>query len=1162
MKNHAKRISSGLRRGWSNRLGHRLDVSAMPATFALLIAVLAFFGVAPAAATAAPPEINGLELNNEDLKSQLKPTSMWVCGEIAPNDHETSASLEYSSESESGPWSVAKEETYGSENHSGNPICKRINNLTPETKYYIRVTIKSSFGTRTRTTEFTTPGVEGPDFEGFPDEGEGPCAGFCERYNDSQVTALRLGSGIDTNGLETSYRFEYAESEGGPYTLIPGASGSISIAEVFRVIQIHLEGLASGATYYIRGVATNAKGTVTISTKASTLSGSPLAGISTIKGVTGTSAALVGSVDPYTYETHWRFEYETSVGGPWSIVPGGSGAIAKAEAGEEDQKVEASLAGLNQLTTYYVRMFAENEKGTFTSSSAVHFETDGPPRVNTLATHAIHGEALRVLGAITPDGYDTHYQFQYVTQEQYEAPGGEGGFARAESTPELDAGAGERVALSSGELGLPTTVYGVDLPGLEPGRTYRFRIVASSAAPGDPVVQGETQTLTVPAASTQSGVAQPSLCPNLQLRGGLSAQLPDCRAYELITPAEKEGELEPFSGVAAANDGDRVGEDGDRVVVEASETNWGAGQGPYVFSRTAGGWQMTAATPQPESSVNAYAAVDFSPDLSGVALGGGWDIAEGEESPDEEFKVGPPGGPYTTAVSVPRSSHATFAAASEDLGTFVLASEDRKLVPTHPSATTSGDDLYEYSEDQVRQTNVLSGGATIGSCGASIPRGFAESTRGAGSLGDGGQGSRHAVSRGGTRIFFEAVPGSNCGEPKDLYMRTGGAETLDIGAYAFLAANADGSKLLLDTLNGEVLEVFLYDTESRAAKRLFAVHGDPSVQVSEDFTAVYFPSPESLLPEAPPGEGLYRYDIASESLRLAVPSDVQRGGGFGQTVSSDGRYDYFMAREVGGVPGGAQVAFGGDVERVVELYRYDSVENSVECVSCASPFDPEPKQEVDNTGTTQLGPGTPVVSANGEYAFFGTIAALVPQDLDGEVPQQNRAVTGYSPSWDIYEWRREGVDGCVPVQGCVSLITPGTDGAPVVLLGTTASGGDVFFITRSQLVPQDKDSVGDVYDARIDGGFPTTAPAVECEGDACSTPLPAPVDATPSSFTFSGAGNLAAPPGALPKRSAKAKTKKRSRSAGRCHKGKRCVKRKVGRAKRSSAKSHHERGRR
>ena len=96
-----------------------------------------------------------------------------------------------------------------------------------------------------------------------------------------------------------------------------------------------------------------------------------------------------------------------------------------------------------------------------------------------------------------------------------------------------------------------------------------------------------------------------------------------------------------------------------------------------------------------------------------------------------------------------------------------------------------------------------------------------------------------------------------------------------------------------------------------------------------------------------------------------------------------------------------------------------------------------------------------------------------------------------------------------------------------MLLGTESSGSNVFFTTTSQLVAQDTDTSFDIYDARIDGGFAEPSHAVECEGDSCSTPFAAPSEATPSSATFHGAGDLQAPAlKATPKPKAKKKPKK------------------------------------
>src|SRR6202035_5696732 len=119
--------------------------------------------------------------------------------------------------------------------------------------------------------------------------------------------------------------------------------------------------------------------------------------------------------------------------------------------------------------------------------------------------------------------------------------------------------------------------------------------------------------------------------------------------------------------------------------------------------------------------------------------------------------------------------------------------------------------------------------------------------------------------------------------------------------------------------------------------------------VSKGFAAIYFSSREQLVPEAPalPGNSefadIYRYDIVSGSLRFVV----QSRHGYGQEPSPNGRYDYFRAVGVTGLPAGVEHCAQSECG---QLFRFDSVDSVVECVSCASPFDPVPKLGVDNEG--------------------------------------------------------------------------------------------------------------------------------------------------------------------------------------------------------------------
>jgi hypothetical protein len=1146
----------------------RLALALIPVVLLLFCAAA---GPADGETESGPPTLGSFGF----VVNEVHATRAEFNSDLAPNGSETPWRIEYAT-SEGGPWTLGASGTKYPPNKGGSGSNALVQHLTPKAIYFARLLAKNASGSfKSGTIKFTTATVSAPEIlrkcSLYGLDGE---ATICSNHLPSP-TSVDFHSTIETNGADTHYRYEYATSEAGPYTPVPGASGAITVAEDVATPEAHLEGLTPETHYYIRVVAENEKGAITA--KGGTFvthTDRPETDFSIVfSKITATSAGLKGRVRPDGFETHWRFEYATAEAGPWT--PGPEGTIAQAEAGytEEGKTVEADLAGLKASTTYYVRLFGENANGAETSR-AEGFETAGPPVVSTFAVHAIHGEAMRALGSVRPDGLDTHYHFQYVAQGKFPQTG----WAEAQSTAGVDAGAGE-----PGQAGFPTTIVGQDLPGLQPGETYRYRIVATNSSPGDPVVYGVEQTLTVPvAASAEKSAA----CPNERLRSGLSGHLPDCRAYEQVTPVDKGGAEDFLNYGLLLEAGALVGGDGDHVMLDAAHVSWGSsadsGQSPYFFSRTSGGWRMAAGTAQPEAGLYHYEAQVYSPELTQFGFEASWGAEIfGAESASVEFKAGPPGGPYTTVATVPRKqagelNNRGWVAASEDFSKLILSIEDRSLVPGHTSATKNGyDDLYEYSDDQLRQVNVTGAapGVTIGACGARMALGVESA---------GETSSAHAVSSDGSRVFFEAVPSGNCGEASHLYIRVNGSETVDIGAYSFVAANAQDSKLLLDKRSGNTYEYLLYETEPASAKLLFSTHEQlQEPVVSEEFTALYFASRERLTPEAPPLEAesatnfqphdTYRYDISKQALHFVAQGSWTPSGKIGLSTSPDGRYLYLNPGQLAGVPGAAPSAAGYNS---VQAYRFDSATGLIQCVSCASPFDPEPKLIASfakpegslGVKTTRAGlPNLTTASANGDYVFFQTPAALLPQDVDGEVEPEGGDAHGGHPenkslrydnsvSSDVYEWRHEGVDGCAHIQGCLSLISPGTGGFLVTLLGTTNSGRDVFFDTGSQLLSSDNDTSLDMYDARVGGGFAESTRPVECEGDACSTPSSPPNDFTPSSFTFAGTGNVVQPTPA--KTTAKSKqTKPKKKAKGRKKAKKRKASKQRGKAKKSSRRS-------
>lgn len=110
----------------------------------------------------------------------------------------------------------------------------------------------------------------------------------------------------------------------------------------------------------------------------------------------------------------------------------------------------------------------------------------------------------------------------------------------------------------------------------------------------------------------------------------------------------------------------------------------------------------------------------------------------------------------------------------------------------------------------------------------------------------------------------------------------------------------------------------------------------------------------------------------------------------------------------------------------------------------------------------------------------------------------------------MYEWERDGSGGCQDSGGCVYLLSGGTSTDDSYLVDASASGNDVFIVSRAQLVPQDQNDNFNLFDVRVGGVQPSAAPA--CSGTGCQGVPPAPPSfAAPSSTTFNGVGNFAAP---------------------------------------------------
>jgi hypothetical protein len=117
---------------------------------------------------------------------------------------------------------------------------------------------------------------------------------------------------------------------------------------------------------------------------------------------------------------------------------------------------------------------------------------------------------------------------------------------------------------------------------------------------------------------------------------------------------------------------------------------------------------------------------------------------------------------------------------------------------------------------------------------------------------------------------------------------------------------------------------------------------------------------------------------------------------------------------------------------------------------------------------------------DGEYVLFTTREKLQASDLN-----QNH---------DVYLWHCSSPCLNPAQEGAVSMISDGRDPEGVDLAasgvpgspGMSATGSDVFFTTRTQLVGQE-DGLTHLYDARIDGGFRRPLAPSSCSdaGNSC-----------------------------------------------------------------------------
>jgi hypothetical protein len=602
-----------------------------------------------------------------------------------------------------------------------------------------------------------------------------------------------------------------------------------------------------------------------------------------------------------------------------------------------------------------------------------------------------------------------------------------------------------------------------------------------------------------------------------------AAALPDGRGYELVSPPDKLGNdviADPIFGAdygpAASSDGNKVtftsyGAFGDSVANGVFNT--------YLATRGGSGWTTHALSP-PQNAVNTLSTSffqGFTDDLSQFVVMGPLSPQPGPGASDgtQNLFVRDASGTYHL-VSVGTSPNdqnfqPSFRDASDDLSHVVFTSPE-DLTGEAPGIIPL---LYDWSASSgdIALVGRMPGTNAVSPDSVDIAApGFGQSPFS----------PSHPVSSDGSKIYFYTPADFGT---RQLYVRVDGSSTQHVSAShattadpngaqpaSFWFASTDGSrafftsaeKLTDDATTGASdagSDLYVYDEASDSITDITVDGGDTDgAQVqgvlggSDDGTKLYFAAQGVLAAGATAGQNnLYLWTddgTAKGSITfVGGPVDSANWSGFPPSayVTPNGMHAAFVS---------ASNLTSYDSGGHVEAYVYDAGTNALACASCNPSGAPATSDAVITGHASGAQRRAHTVSDDGSRVFFTSGDALVPKDTNGEP--------------DTYEFE--------PTTGEVALISGGTSSEPSEFQDASPSGDDVFFTTRQRLVGSDTDNNMDVYDARVGGGFPESAPPGQCSGESCKPPPSSPPQPTfAATVTFFGSGNVPGSNGTKPR---------------------------------------------
>jgi hypothetical protein len=568
-------------------------------------------------------------------------------------------------------------------------------------------------------------------------------------------------------------------------------------------------------------------------------------------------------------------------------------------------------------------------------------------------------------------------------------------------------------------------------------------------------------------------------CPNEAIRQAQhSTQLYDCRAWEMVSPVDKNGGevLAEGDNMVAAADGNGLAFASHAVFGDAVGSG-NAGITAYLAGRSPDGWATHAITPtsQPLTEQIFFGATDtqlFSEDLShalarGYDLPGATDDAPNrinlylEDTATRDLRTISPGQLDGSPIEYPLFEF------NQQTSIMHGASSDLRHVgwvttaQLSPQAAPGERNVYTWDDGTIHLAGILPDGSVPPEGSWVEPGGY-----------------RGAMSADGSRQTFLAAP--TPGLPQ-LYLRIDSSRTVWISEPEIEASTEEPEGIAFQGMTPDGRNVFFVsdtpllaeDTASGPDLYRWTDSPDPAhdsnlTLITHDGGALNDPlgAGGSLVGMSDDGDRVYVHEnnAAMELWSHGVTKNIDA---VGQTATPK-EHLTLVASE----PGFGRVTPDGNWLAYINLGRqmflYNAEAETLQCASCPAAGGPPASVEVvpqmsEGAGFDYLAVRPRFLSDNGRV-FFSTKAALLPEDANG--------------TWDAYEF-----DGNT---GALHLLSSGRGEGGSMFADASLSGDNVFIATRQRLAARDTDGALDFYDVRAGGGFAEPEPSPSpCGGEAC-----------------------------------------------------------------------------